>query len=93
MSAWLVFGMMGFYPVCPASNQYVISTPLFDEVKIYLPGNRYFLISSIGRTTGTNYIRVITKDGGKHPDWIINHSDIIKGSKFTFQLDSKPPLK
>lgn len=93
MSAWLVFGMMGFYPVCPASNQYVISTPIFDEVKIYLPGNKYFLISSLNRTAGTNYIRVITKDGGKHPDWTINHSDIIKGSKFTFQLDSKTPFK
>lgn len=93
MSAWLVFSMMGFYPVCPASNQYVISTPLFDEIKIYLPGNKYFLISSLNRSAGTNYIRVITKDGGRHPDWIINHSDILKGSKFTFQLDSKPFVK
>jgi predicted alpha-1,2-mannosidase len=93
MSAWLVFSMMGFYPVCPASNQYVITTPSFDEVKIYLPGNKYFLISSLNRTAGTNYIRVITKDGGKHPDWIVNHSDILKGSKYTFQLYAKSLIK
>ena len=93
MSAWLVFSMMGFYPVCPASNQYVISTPVFDEIKIYLTASKYFLISSLNRSAGTNYIRVITKDGGRHPDWIINHSDILKGSKFTLQLDSKPLIK
>ena len=38
MSAWLVFSMMGFYPVCPASNQYIITTPAFDEIKVFLPG-------------------------------------------------------
>jgi predicted alpha-1,2-mannosidase len=93
MSAWLVFAMMGFYPVCPASNQYVISTPSFDEVKIYLPGNKFFLITSLNRSGGTNYIRAITKNGGRHPDFLINHSDITGGSRFTFQLDTKPTVR
>lgn len=92
-SAWLVFAMMGFYPVCPASGQYVISTPVFDEVKIYLPGNKFFLITPINRTGGTSYIRAITKDGGRYQGWTFNNSDILQGSRFTFQLDSKPPVK
>jgi predicted alpha-1,2-mannosidase len=89
MSAWLVFSMMGFYPVCPASNQYIISTPIFDEVKILLPGGKFFAISSLNRTPGTNYIRVMTKDGGRYNDWFIRHEDIVKGSRFTFQLYTK----
>jgi predicted alpha-1,2-mannosidase len=93
MSAWLVFSMMGFYPVCPASNQYIISTPVFDEVRIVFPGGKYFAINSLNRTPGTNYIRVITKDGGRYNDYFIRHEDIMKGSRFTFQLDSKPPVK
>jgi predicted alpha-1,2-mannosidase len=93
MSAWLVFSMMGFYPVCPASNQYVITTPVFDEVKIYMPDGKIFLISSLNRETGNKYIRVITRDGGRFNNWFITHEEIVKGSRFTFQLDSKPPAK
>jgi predicted alpha-1,2-mannosidase len=88
MSAWLAFSMMGFYPVCPASNQYIISTPVFDEVKILLPGGKFFAINSLNRASGTNYIRVMTKDGGRYNDTFIRHEDIVKGSRFTFQLYS-----
>ncbi len=89
MSAWLVFSMMGFYPVCPASNQYIITTPSFDEVKIILPGNKIFLISSVKKDPSSKYIRVITKDGGRFNNWFITHEEIVKGSRFTFQLDSR----
>lgn len=90
MSAWLIFSMMGFYPVCPASNQYIITTPYFDEVRIMLPGGKFFLISSVSAKPGSRYIRAITKDGGIYPDWYITHEDIVKGSRFTFQLTDKP---
>ena len=93
LSAWLVFSMIGFYPVCPASNQYIITTPSFDEVKIFLPDGNFFLISSINREKTNKYIRVITMNGGRFNNWFITHDEIVKGSRFTFQLDSRPPLK
>jgi len=94
MSAWLVFSMMGFYPVCPASGQYIMTTPSFDEIKIFLPGGKYFLISSVAGKPGNKYIRVITKNGGVYPYLYIRHEDIIKGSRFTLQMTDRPvPLK
>lgn len=90
MSAWLVFSMMGFYPVCPASNQYVITTPSFDEVKIILPGGKFFQISLVSSKPGCKYIRAVTKNGGVHHSWYLSHDDIIKGNRFTFQLSDKP---
>jgi predicted alpha-1,2-mannosidase len=93
MSAWLVFSMMGFYPVCPVSNQYVLTTPAFDEVKLLLPGGKIFLITSLNRENNNKYIRVITKDGGRFNNWFITHEEIVRGSRFTFQLDSKPPVR
>jgi predicted alpha-1,2-mannosidase len=93
MSAWLVFSMMGFYPVCPASNQYVITTPAFDEIKIFLPGGKYFLISSVSSKPGNKYIKAITRNGGVYPYWVINHNDIVQGSRFTLQLIEKPLLR
>ena len=90
MSAWLVFSMMGFYPVCPASNQYVITTPAFDEVRIPMPDGRAFLITSVNRKGSGNFIRAISKDGGRVNDWYILHEDIIRGSRYTFQLTDLP---
>jgi len=89
MSAWLVFSMMGFYPVCPASNQYIITTPSFDEIRIKLPEGNYFLISLVNNNPGNNYIKAITKNGGVHPAWYITHEEIMKGSRFTFQMNDK----
>ena len=65
MSAWLVFSMMGFYPVCPASNEYIITTPAFDEVKIFLHNNKFFLINTINRDKNNKYIRAITRNGAQ----------------------------
>jgi predicted alpha-1,2-mannosidase len=87
MSAWLVFSMMGFYPVCPASNKYVITKPSFDEIKIFLPGGRYFLISQVKKDRSGKYVKVISMNGGGHAEWFIDHSEIMKGSRFTFLVD------
>jgi predicted alpha-1,2-mannosidase len=92
MSAWLVFSMMGFYPVCPASNQYVLGKPAFDEVRIVLPGGKFFVISSVKKEKSDNYIKVITKNGGRFSNWYITHEEIMQGSRFTLQLYSKPLL-
>ena len=94
MSAWLVFSMMGFYPVCPASDQYIITTPSFDEIKIFLPGGNFFLISAVSSKPGNKYIRVITRNGGIYPSRSLSHEDIVKGSRFTLQMTDSPyPIK
>jgi predicted alpha-1,2-mannosidase len=92
MSAWLVFSMMGFYPVCPASNQYVLGKPAFDEVKIVLPGGKFFVISCVKKDKSDNYIKVITKNGGRFSNWYITHDEIMQGSRFTLQLYTRPLL-
>jgi putative alpha-1,2-mannosidase len=93
MSAWLVFSMMGFYPFCPASNEYIITTTAFDEVKILLPDGKFFIINSINRGKNNNYIKAITRNGARYNNWVFTHDDIIRGSRFTFQIDSKPPVR
>lgn len=87
MSAWLVFSMMGFYPVCPASNQYIITRPAFDEIRIALPGGRFFLISQVKKSGSGRYIKAISMNGGRYNNWFINHEEIVKGSRFTFLME------
>ncbi len=87
MSAWLVFSMMGFYPVCPASGQYIITKPSFDEIRITFPGGKFFLITQVKQSGSGKNIRAISMNGGRYNNWFINHEDIMKGSRFTFLME------
>jgi predicted alpha-1,2-mannosidase len=92
MSAWLVFSMMGFYPVCPGTDQYVLTTPSFDTVKILLPDGKYFTSESINRSDNNYYIQSVTRNGEKFTGRYLKHNEITNGSKFVFQLSEKPDL-
>ena len=46
MSAWYVFGALGFYPVNPVSGEYVIGTPMLEEAVIQLPGRKSFTVKA-----------------------------------------------
>ena len=60
-SAWYVFSALGFYPVCPGSNQYVLGAPYFDQVKVHLENGNSLLI----RRDNNNgpYVDQLLRDG------------------------------
>jgi predicted alpha-1,2-mannosidase len=91
MSAWLVFAMMGFYPVCPGTDQYVMTAPSFDRVRIQLADRKYFTIASINRNIDNYYIQSVTRNGVKFAERYLKHEDIINGSSFVFQVTNKLP--
>jgi putative alpha-1,2-mannosidase len=86
MSAWLVFSMMGFYPVCPASGEYIMTTPAFEEIRIQLPGGKYFISKSEGLGKESFYIKSATKNGREFKGSYITHKEIMEGSEFLFRL-------
>lgn len=80
LSAWAVYSMMGFYPVCPGNTDYSIAQPVFDEVKIELDQNFYPGKELIIRTKGDGeYIQKISKDGKKLNRYFINHKELVSG--------------
>jgi predicted alpha-1,2-mannosidase len=89
MSAWYVFSAMGFYPVCPGSNEYQLSSPAFEKVTItldkrYYPGKKLLLEAAPGNQYG---IFSSVKMNGKDIEPAITHEDIRKGGKLEFLLD------
>jgi len=86
MSAWYVCSMMGFYPVCPASGQYVITSPGFDEIKIQLPDNKYFTIKTLNRSDSSIYIKSAKINGKKLKNNFITHREITEGGTVEFRL-------
>lgn len=90
MSAWYVFSAMGFYPVTPASNQYIIGTPLFERATINLEDGKKFEISTENVSDTNKYIASATLNGKPLKRSFIEHSEIMDGGKLVFKMIDKP---
>lgn len=83
MSAWVVYGMMGLYPVCPGDMNYAITTPVFDKISIeldndYYPGKTFDIVKY---STPSNTIESILINTKKSRSYFIKHDDVIEGAK------------
>jgi len=90
LSAWLVFSMMGLYPVSPGDMNYALVTPSFDEITIslnqdYYPGKKLTL-KLIKNDTAAKYISDISFNNNKLNSFFINHHKLINGGELIFQL-------
>lgn len=90
MSAWAVFSMMGFYPACPGSMDYTLTSPSFDKVTIKLD-TRYYPKSELTITTDKNpeediYIKSIEVDGKKYNSYFISHQKLVDAGEIRFDL-------
>ena len=56
-SAWYIFSALGFYPVCPGTDQYIIGTPLFKEAKLHLENGKCLTIEAKNNSATNKYIR------------------------------------
>ena len=89
-SAWYVFSAMGFYPVCPATDQYVLGTPLFKKVTLNLENGKQFVINAPNNSVSNKYVGQVTLNGKPHDFNWINHSSIQNGGNFNFIMQDKP---
>ena len=89
MSAWLIYSMMGIYPISPAEPLYTITTPRFDKITIHLDSRYYksdkFVIEKRGDKDGQ--IRQIHLNRKMIKGYFFNHSDIISGAHLSISLD------
>ncbi|WP_323789247.1 GH92 family glycosyl hydrolase [Psychroserpens sp.] len=92
MSAWYVFSSMGFYPVTPGSNQYIIGTPLFDKATINLESGKTFTIAAYDLNATNKYIEYAYLNGEKLDRTYLNHEDIINGGVLEFHMTDNPAI-
>ena len=90
MSAWYVFGTLGFYPVTPGSNQYIIGTPLMDKATINLENGNQFTIQANNLSNENKYIASAELNGKPLNHTYINHDDIINGGSLVFNMSNQP---
>lgn len=90
MSAWAVFSAMGFYPVCPGTNQYVIGKPQFEEVTIHLENGKSFTIKAENYSTTNIYIQSVALNGLPYHKSFLEHEDMMQGGTLLFVMGNKP---
>ena len=87
-SAWYVFSALGFYPVNPGSDQYVIGTPLFEKVKIHLENGKEVELKS--SNTDYCYIDEIKLNGKEYNNNFFTHQEFLNGAKIDYIMSEKP---
>ncbi len=90
MSAWYIFSSMGFYPVCPGSNTYVIGSPEIKKATIYLSNGREFVVTANNFSKENIYIQSVTLNGKELKTSWFEHKDIMNGGSLTFNMGPKP---
>ncbi|MCC9165778.1 GH92 family glycosyl hydrolase [Pontibacter harenae] len=89
-SAWYVFSALGFYPVTPGIDQYVIGTPLFKKVTLNLQNGNKIVINAPNNSSENKYVDSIKLNGKKYNKNWFSHSELIKGAKIGFDMSSTP---
>lgn len=90
MSAWLVFTMLGFYPVAPGSNQYVLGRPFLERATLTLPnGNRFTIIAS-GLSQANRYVGSVVLNGRKLDRQYLTHEELLRGGELRFTMQATP---
>jgi putative alpha-1,2-mannosidase len=92
-SAWYVFSALGFYPVCPGSDQYVLGAPLFKKAVIHLENGKTFEIKAPENSDTNYYIQQIKLMGRQYPYNYLIHSDIWKGGIMEVKMSDHPNEK
>jgi len=90
MSAWYIFSSLGFYPLCPVSDSYVIGTPSFDYIKLKLPNKAEFVVKSHNLSDDNFYIQSVKLNGEVYTKTYITYDDIKGGGVLELTMGSEP---
>jgi len=92
MSAWLLFTALGFYPVAPGSNEYVIGRPFVRRASLRLPNGRIFSVRAEGLGPGNDFIGAVQLNGQAHEVSYLRHEDLMAGGELVFTMQGEPRL-
>lgn len=89
-SAWYVFSALGFYTVCPGTDQYVLGSPLFRSVKLNLENGNQVSINALNNSKDKRYISNLKLNGADYTKNYLTHDDLTAGATIIFELDTVP---
>lgn len=89
-SAWYVFSALGFYPVCPATDQYVLGAPLFKKAVLHFENGRKLVIEAPRNSDKNIYVKSLRLNRKNCSRNYLRHDQIVRGGVLRFDMDSRP---
>ena len=90
MSAWLLFTSLGFYPVAPASNQYVIGRPFVTRAEVHLGNGKVLVVRAPGLSERNGYVQAFFVNGKAVDRTYVTQEEIEAGGEFRFVMGPEP---
>ena len=90
MSAWYIFNCMGFYPVNPASGEYIIGTPSFDHMSVKIPQSKHTLQLYAKGAATHPYIQGVQVDGVEWTTPVLPHDQLIRTREIHYGMSDTP---
>jgi predicted alpha-1,2-mannosidase len=89
-SVWYVFSALGFYPVCPATDQYVVGTPLFRKATLSLENGKKLVIEAPDNSDKNRYVGKLKLNGKNYEKNWLSHNELLQGGKLEFKMVDEP---
>jgi len=89
-SSWYVFSAIGFYPVAPATDQYVLGAPLFKKITLQLQNGNEVVINAPGNSKTNKYIQKMSLNGKNYSKNWLSHKELMKGAIIDFEMSDSP---
>ncbi|MFT3708831.1 MAG: GH92 family glycosyl hydrolase [Archangium sp.] len=89
LGSWFVFAAAGLYPI-PGTDQWVLGSPIFPKLELTLPGGHVLTVEAKNVSAENIYVQGVTLDGVKIDRAVLNHSQLVGGSKLSFDMGSAP---
>lgn len=93
MSAWYIFSALGFYPVCPGTDQYVLGAPYLPYIKLNLENGNTFEVKAPKVSDKNRYVKSVKWNGKTYDKGFITQQDIMNGGVLEFEMSPKPNKK
>ena len=90
MSAWYIFTTLGFYPVCPGTDQYVIGAPFVPYADVTLPSGRHIIVKAPKVSPRNRYVKRVLLNGKPYPNLYFTHDQLTSGCVIEFEMSSQP---
>lgn len=91
-SAWYIFSSLGFYPVCPVSGEFIITSPQFKDIEIKLESGKSINIKAQNNSNENVYIESLNVNNKNYSNNFFKYDDLIKGMNIDIQMNNRPNL-
>ena len=93
MSAWYIFSALGFYPVCPGTDQYVLGAPYLPYMNVTLENGKHIVVKAPKVSDKNRYVQSVKVNGKPYSKLYLTHKMLTDGCTIEFAMGSKPNKK